>query len=651
MNWKRTSIFLMGVLLVAPMMFAQLTGTVDFTATKQQIDGFGVAATFGRSWFIQSATGNVPSAVMDQLFNPQTGAGISIVRLGIDDVLGSGASSGGNNANSGILIVNGDPGSCTTTPTYTWDHSAGGEIWLSQQAVKYGVNRFYADSWGAPGYMKTNNRIDAGGVVCDGTSSTVTGGNHCTKSGYNDCRAAYSNYMLQYLKFYLQDGVPVTDINWINEPNANTTYASMTPTSAQAINFLNVYGPTMRNSGIKVNLVCCDVYNWSTANTFNTAIVNDATNSFVDIYSAHEYGQVANFVLNTGTPKKKNWMTEWGPASPNAWNPYWDNRFAGTNNNYNDGMFVANDIANALNKGQISAYIYWYADSTSTTGAMIEMGGPWVNGQAYQAWPYSTYTVPARLYALAHFARNVRPGAYQATVTTNSPNCTNITQGVGNCIVTSAFVNPNGSKVITVVNNYTTAQTLNLTLDAGTADWVPSAYVTNVNTIPDAVANSAAPPATNSAIALTPGLATVSGPGLTANLPARSMVSIVLAAPAVAGTVNLVVRPTFTAQGDGSVSGKVQVSNLGTGTAQNVTLTTATFGSAAGTTLPTAPMPYTIGDIAPGTTQTFTVNFAAGQMPGMAVAARFGGTYDSLNGSGSFTSSTRASVPALPSFN
>ena len=651
MNSFRRSSLLMCVLLVAPMMFAQLTGSVDFTSTKQQIDGFGVAATFGRSWFIQSATGNVPSQVMDQFFNPVTGAGISIVRLGIDDVITPNPQSGGSAANSGIFIVNTDPGSCTATPTYTWDHSAGGEIWLAQQAVKYGVNRFYADSWGAPAYMKTNNSYVGGGVVCDGTSSTVSGTNHCTKAGYNDCRQAYSNYMLQYLKYYLQDGVPVSDLGWINEPNANTSaYASMTPTSAQAINFLNVYGPTLRNSGIKVNLVCCDTYNWTTANNFNTPITNDATNSYVDIYSGHEYGQVANFVLTTGTPKKKNWMTEWGPSSPSAWNPYWDNRFSGTSANYNDGMFIANDIANALNKGQISAYIYWYADSTSTTGAMLEMGGPWVSGQTYQSWPYFTYTVPARLYALAHFARNIRPGAYQATMSTNSPNCTTITQGVGNCIITSAFVNPNGTKVISIVNNYVTAQSLNLTLDAGTADWVPSAYVTNVNTIPDAVANSAAPPATNSAIALTPGIATVSGTTLSASFPARSMITIVLAPPAVAGPVNIVVAPTFTAQGDGSVLGTVTVKNLGTGTAQNVTLTSATFGSAAGTTLPTGAMPYTIGDIAPGKSETITVNFAAGQMPGMAVAARFGGTYNSLNGSGNFTSATRASVPALPSF-
>lgn len=387
------------LVLLGPAVLAQtLTGTVDFTSKQQQIDGFGVAATFGRPSFIQTATGNLPSQIVDLLFNPVTGAGISMLRLGIDDVVNttSNPTDSGASANSGIFIVNTPPNSCSVTPTYTWNHSAGGEVWLSQQAVKYGVKRFYADSWSAPAYMKTNNNYSSGGVVCDGTSSTQGTGSHCLASGFSDCRAAYANYMVQYVKDYLGDGVPVSDMGWINEPNENQpAYASMTPTSAQAINFLNVYGPIVRDALPNVNQVCCDVFNWSTANTYHTAIVNNATaNSYVDIYSGHEYGQVANLVLNTGTPKKKNWMTEWGPQSPSAWNPYWDSAFAGTSNNYNDGMFIANDISNALNKGQISAYLYWYADSTSTTGAMIQMGGPYVPGQTYQSWPYTPTRFP-----------------------------------------------------------------------------------------------------------------------------------------------------------------------------------------------------------------------------------------------------------------
>ena len=645
-------------MLLTPAAPAQtLTGNVDFTSKQQQIDGFGVAATFGRSNYIQTATGNVPNQIVDLLFNPKTGAGISMLRMGVDDVISSGPTSTSNSislANSGIFIVNTPPNSCTETPAYTWDHSAGGEIWLGQQAVKYGVNRFYADSWGAPGYMKTNNSYFSGGVICDGTASTQGTGSRCLVSGFSDCRAAYANYLVQYVKNYQSDGVPISDLGWINEPNSNTSsYASMTPTSAQAINFQNVYGPILRASGLKVNLVCCDVFNWSTANTYDTAIVNDPTaDSYVDIYSAHEYGQVANFVLTTakpGNPIKKNWMSEWGPSSPSAWNPYWDSSFAGTSTNFNDGMFIANDISNALSLGRISAYLYWYADSTSTTGAMIEIGGPYVAGQTYQSWPFFTYTVPARFYALAQFSHFVRPGAFAATMSTNTPACSRITQGVGNCLATTAFVNPDGSKVINVVNNYTSgAETLTLTLDAGSADWIPTAYLTDADTIPNTVANSASPEPLNTAIANTSGLASVSGTTLTATFPVRSMTTIVLTPPVATGPVQLVVTPSHFAEGDGTVLSTLTITNNGTGTAQNVQVTGATLGASVGTTMPTGPLPFTVGDIAPGTSQVVNVNYAAGQTPGATAIEKITGTYTSSNGNGNFGASFRAVVPALP---
>src|ERR1700743_2511366 len=98
--------------------------------------------------------------------------------------------------------------------------------------------------------METNNNANSGGVICDGTASTQASGSHCLATGFSDCRAAYSNYIVQYIKDYLADGVPISDVGWINEPNTNTgSYASMTPTSAQAINFQAVYGPIMRSSG------------------------------------------------------------------------------------------------------------------------------------------------------------------------------------------------------------------------------------------------------------------------------------------------------------------------------------------------------------------------------------------------------------------
>ncbi len=646
----------LAILSIAPSAQAQISGSVNFTTTKQQIDGFGVAATFGRPWMIQSATGTVPNKVLDQLFNPVTGAGISMLRLGIDDVLGSGATDTGSAPNSGIQLVPTRPANCATPPTYPtvpvgssggWDGSAGGEVWIGQQALKYGIKRFYANSWGAPAYMKSNNNLISGGVVCGGPGVT---GSNCTTMG--DCRAAYANYMVQFIRDFQLAGVPISDFDWENEPTTNNnSYATMTPTAAQASDFQKVLGPIVQtaiSSGKinSVNMECCDSVGWTNNGApFTTQFVttDPAAGAYIYAYTSHEYGNLPTTPLPTGG--KKSWMTEWGPSSPSAWNPYWDAAFSGTSSNYNDGMYVANDISGAVASGGVSAYIWWYSDSTSTTGAMIEMGGPWVNGQTYESYPYYTYTVPARLYSLAHFARYVRPGAYYVPVTmTNNPACTSIAQGKGACLVPTGFVNTDGSKVINVVNNIVSGnEVLTLTLDAGTANWVPTAYVTDVATIPNANANSSTPEPTNTAIALTPGMATVNGTTLTATLPARSFTTIVLTPPVVSGTVNLVLTPVLTAQGDGAVLGTVTVSNTGTGTAQNVQLTSASLGTSAGTTQPTGALPFTIGNIAPGSSEVVYVNFAAGQTPGSMVVEKFAGTYSG----GSFGGSVRALVPSL----
>jgi glucuronoarabinoxylan endo-1,4-beta-xylanase len=83
--------------------------------------------------------------LIDLLFNPRTGLGLNILRIGINTDSNSEPNS---------------PGSPTAPPQYVWDGSDGGQLWLAQQAQSYGVHRFYADAWSAPGYMKTNGSPD-----------------------------------------------------------------------------------------------------------------------------------------------------------------------------------------------------------------------------------------------------------------------------------------------------------------------------------------------------------------------------------------------------------------------------------------------------------------------------------------------------------
>jgi hypothetical protein len=112
--------------------------------------------------------------------------------------------------------------------------------------------------------------------------------------------------------------------------------------------------------------------------------------------------------------------------------------------------------------------------------------------------------------------------------------------------------------------------------------------------------------------------------------------------------VQLVASPVHYAEGDGTVLSTFTITNTGTGTAQNVVVTSATLGTSAGTTLPTGPLPFSVGNIAPGSSEVVNVNYAAGQTPGATVVEKIAGTYTSSGGNFNFGTSLRVVVPTLP---
>lgn len=178
---------------------AQTAITVNLGTTYQQIDGFGFSQAFGRAKEFQNLGDTaVRRQGLDYLFNTTTGAGFTIVR----NRIGSGG--------SGDSILPTSPGSPSGTPTYSWNNDDSGQVWLSQEAMKYGVKTFYADAWSAPGFMKTNGVETNGGYLCGTTG-------HSCSSG--DWRQAYANFLVKYVQYYKDAGIPVTHLGFLNEPD------------------------------------------------------------------------------------------------------------------------------------------------------------------------------------------------------------------------------------------------------------------------------------------------------------------------------------------------------------------------------------------------------------------------------------------------
>ncbi|KQX49936.1 MULTISPECIES: glycoside hydrolase [unclassified Streptomyces] len=398
---------------------------IDFRGSLQSIDGFGFSMAFQRADLLHGARGLGPAKrreVLDLLLSKEKGAGLSILRLGI-------GSSTDRVYDHMPTILPADPGGPDAPPTYVWDGWDGGQVWLAKEAKAYGVQRFYADAWSAPAFMKSNGSENNGGELLPAW------------------RRAYANYLVQYAKFYEREGIGITDLGFTNEPDWTASYASMRFTPQQAVDFLKVLGPTVRASGLKTGVVCCDAAGWDRQVAFTEAIEEDPeADRAVGTVTGHRYSGPAAVPQPTD---KHVWMSEWSPDGT-TWNENWDD-----GSGY-DGLSVAADIQNTLTVGNANAYVYWTGASIGATRGLIRL-----------ADPGDDYRVSKRYWALAAFSRFIRPGAVRVPVTNADP-----------ALRVTAFRNADGSRVIEILNTGTTETSAAFTLRGG-HDRHPDAYVTD----------------------------------------------------------------------------------------------------------------------------------------------------------------------------
>lgn len=455
--------------------FAASAATINGSSVLQPIDGFGFSEAFGRTNAIRAMSAQNQQQVLDLLFSPTSGAGMNILRLGI------------SSTSSSIQPTN--PGGPNATPRYVWDGDDDGQVWLSKQAQLYGVSRFYANAWSAPGYMKTNGDEANGGSLCGLSGASCASG---------DWRRAYANYLIQYTKFYAQEGIPITDLAFTNEPNWTASYSSMRFTPAQAVELAKVVGPLADAAGL--NMTCCDAINWSSEAGYSSAIVADAdANRWVDIHTGHSYGNGPTSPLAVGN--RHTWMSEWSPDGT-SWNTNWDD-----GSGY-DGFTVANAIHTALTAGNVNGYVYWYGVSTGTTRGFIQADG-------------ANYHVSKRLWAMAAYSRFIRTGANRIGANTSDGN-----------LRLSAYKNTDGSVVVVALNAASAATSVSYALqNTGITSGMATPYLTN------SASSMTAQPTIG-----------VGGGMFTATVPARSLATYVIrpggVTPTVTSTPPVTVSPT-----------------------------------------------------------------------------------------------------------
>ncbi|OJJ01944.1 hypothetical protein ASPVEDRAFT_28574 [Aspergillus versicolor CBS 583.65] len=401
---------------------------VDTSSLLQEIHGFGFSQAFGRASEFEAASADLQQQALDLLFSTETGAGFSIIRNNIPSSVDS-------------TIEPESPGSPSATPNYTWSGDDAGQVWFTKQAVSYGVSTIYANAWSAPGFMKTSGDEAAPGYLCGTT------GHNCTSG---DWRQAYANYLVQYVKYYVSEGLPITHLGFLNEPDYETSYSQMQISSdaAEAISFIPTLYQTVQDADLDLNITCCDAIGWDGQETYTTALNAAGMDEYLSTITSHMYTSDATSAIDTSLP---TWLTEAGVETSDApFTTTWHDSGAP-----NEGMVWASKLATGFIDAKLSAYLFWEGfeiDERQSASHLVDVGS---SGAAEGSGIF---------YAFSMWSRFIRPGAHRVE-----------TSGSVDDVATAAFVNTDGSVVVVLTNSGDVTQTVQIgvSVDFTAADaWV-----------------------------------------------------------------------------------------------------------------------------------------------------------------------------------
>ncbi|OAG44292.1 hypothetical protein AYO21_01288 [Fonsecaea monophora] len=383
--------------------------SINALQTYQTMIGGGCSGAFGIACHQFGSVGLSPAnqEIVTQILFDENIGGLSIVRNDIGSTPGH---------------VPGDVASilpvCPPTPegpfNYVWDRNDTCQLQLTQTALKYNPNVYvYADAWSAPGCMKTVGTEDEGGLICG-----VRGSTNCS----GDWRQAYADYLVQYVKFYEQEGIEVSLLGAYNEPDFNpVTYASMESDGYQAKDFLEFLYPTAKAAFPNISVSCCDATGARQERNILYELQQAGGADLFDVATWHNYQSNPERPFNSNG--KPNLMTEWADGS-GPWNANWD-----VSGQLAEGFQWAMYMHNAFVNSDTSGYTHWWcAQNTTNDNALIRLN-------------HDSYFVSARLWAFASYFRFARPGSVRVGATSSAEN-----------VYVSAYVNTNGTVAIPVIN-------------------------------------------------------------------------------------------------------------------------------------------------------------------------------------------------------
>jgi len=380
---------------------------IDTERRCQEMDGVGAALTWSSAFVLKNnLSAPARTILLKELFTPE-GIGINYLRL----TIGSSDFSNGNHSYSE------SPDSSLSNFSLDMDEEE--VIPVLKEILKINPSiKIMSSPWSPPAWMKTSGSMVGGSLK-------------------RDCYKVYADYLIKYVKSMAKLNITIDAITVQNEPEYGTaTYPCMFMTAQEQKEFIRDYlGPQMKQEGVNFKIILFD-HNCDSPQ-YPISIMDDPeAKRYVDGSGFHLYkGEISALcTVHSAHPDKNIYFTE---QSGGGWAPGFGE---------NIEWFAGNLI--------IGATRCWSKNVLFWNLALNEHDGPTNNG-CKDCWGVVQVSSEGKIkrnaeyYALGHFGKFVQAGAFRIATAQDK-------------VLNTAFINPDGSKVVIAMNQEKIAQNLTI---------------------------------------------------------------------------------------------------------------------------------------------------------------------------------------------
>lgn len=383
---------------------------VDPQKTFQTYFGTGAAMTDASAETFYKLPKDKQAELLKAYFDKETGIGYTVARTNINSCDFS--------SDMYTYVQDGDK----ELKSFNIEHDRKFKIPFIKEAMKAagGKLNLFASPWSPPSWMKDNNDMLHGGKL---------------KPAFYD---SWAMYYTKFIKEYEKEGVPVWGISVQNEPMATQRWESCIYTAEEERDFLkNHLGPTMHKEGLQDKKIIV----WD----HNRDLIYQRARTYFDDPEASKYAWGIGF----------HWYEDWSGGQPmydnlrRVYEAYPDKNIMfteGCAESFNATRYNAWVLGEEYGRSMINDFNNGMVGFTDWNILLDETGGP-NHVQNFCFAPIHGDTRTGQLiytnayYYIGHFSKFIQPGAKRII---SSPSRSQL--------LSTAFLNPDGTVVVIVMN-------------------------------------------------------------------------------------------------------------------------------------------------------------------------------------------------------